>query len=285
MSRIENRVALLVLNYRGADDTLACLAAVGQLDPAPTQVIVIDNGSDDGSVERLRAVHPALDLRCNPRNLGYGAGQNAVLAELLDDGFDWIWLLNNDARPRPGALGRMLDAAAGDAQIGAVGARLLDAEPPHRLQTLGGGHVHWWRGRSREWNHDQAPSPDLDYLTGASLLLRCDALRQVGLFDERFFLYWEDVDLCLRLKQAGWVLAVAADAEVLHRQSASTGEGSAAKDRLINATAVKFFRKHGPLGGWPAILIGTAGRVGKRLLSGRFRQAAAVLRGVVGDGK
>lgn len=282
MSHIETRVALLVLNYRGVDDTLACLAAVGQLDPAPARVIVIDNGSDDDSVERLRAAHPTLDLRCNPRNLGYGAGQNAVLAELLDDGFDWIWLLNNDARPRQDALGRMLDAAARDARIGAVGARLLDADPPHGLQTLGGGHVHWWRGRSREWGRDREPKPELDYLTGASLLLRSAALRQVGLFDERYFLYWEDVDLCLRMKQAGWTLKVAADAEVLHRQSASTGEGSAAKDRLINAAAVKFFRKHGPLGGWPAILIGTAGRVGKRLLGGRFRQAAAVIRGVVG---
>ncbi len=276
-----NRVALVILNYRGADDTLACLAAVERLDRKPDRVVVIDNGSGDDSIERLRAAHPGLELCCNPRNLGYGAGQNAVLAELLEQELDWIWLLNNDAAPRPDALGRML-AAADRPDIGAVGARLLDADLPHRLQALGGGHVHWWRGSSREWNRDCPPTPELDYLTGACLLLRGSALRQVGLFDERYFLYWEDVDLCLRLKQAGWMLITATDAEVLHRQSASTGEGSAAKDRLINAAAVKFFRKHGPLGGWPAILIGSTGRVTKRLLRGQFREAAAVIRGVLG---
>lgn len=275
-----NRVAMVILNYRGADDTLACLDAVQQLDPGPIRRIVIDNGSDDDSVERLRGAAPGLELRCNPRNLGFGAGQNAVLTELLDADFDWIWLLNNDTRPRPDALGRMLAVAATDEHIGAVGARLLDAEPPHRLQAQGGGHVQWWRGSSREWSHDREPTPELDYLTGASLLLRADALRQIGLFDERFFLYWEDVDLCLRLKQANWRLGLAPDAEVLHRQSASTGPGSAAKDRLINAAAVKFFRKHGPWGGGPAILIGTLGRIGKRLLTGRFGEAWAVLRGV-----
>jgi len=280
-----SRVALVILNYRGGANTLTCIATVQQLEPGPARVIVIDNGSGDDSIDRLRAAHPELELRCNPRNLGFGAGQNAVLAELLEDGFDWIWLLNNDAAPRSTALGRMLASAAGDQRIGAVGSRLLDAAPPHRLQTLGGGHVHWWLGRSREWSQEHEPVPELDYLTGASLLLRASALRQVGLFDERFFLYWEDVDLCLRMKQEGWTLKVAADAEVLHRQSASTGEGSAAKDRLINAAAVKFFRKHGPLGGWPAIFVGTAGRVGKRLLGGRFGQAAAVLRGVIEDSR
>ena len=110
------------------------------------------------------------------------------------------------------------------------------------------------------------------------MLLRTEALRDVGLFDPRFFMYWEDVDLCLRLRAAGWKLAVADDAVIHHRQSTSTD--STAKDRLINASATRFFRKHAALGGWPAILIGTAARVARRLATGRLAHARAVLQGV-----
>jgi len=276
------RVVVVVLNFNGADDTLACLESLTAMQPAPGAVHVVDNASDDGSVRRIRDAFPQVRISVNRRNLGFGAGLGPLLEQLLEksrhDGPDWIWLLNNDTRVAPDALERLLEHARGRPDAGAVGARILDMEPPHAVQTWGGGRIAWWRGSSRHFTAEVADAR-LDYITGAAMLLRTAALRETGVFDPRFFLYWEDADLCLRLLQQGWKLTVAADAVVYHRLSGTTVAASAGKDALINASAVRFFRKHAPLGGSPAITIGTIARIARRLLRGDLEAARAVWRG------
>jgi GT2 family glycosyltransferase len=272
------RVAVVVLNHNGADDTIACLRSLSDLDAAPGRIQIVDNASTDDSVDRIRTALPEIDLSINATNLGFGAGLNPALERLLAGGWSWIWLLNNDATVRPDTLDRLLARAGRRADTGAVGARIVDAAPPHALQSLGGGTVGWWRGNSRHLRKPIAGTR-LDYLTGASLLLRGRALREIGLFDPRFFLYWEDVDLCLRLRAAGWHLTVADDAVVRHRLSAATGAVSAEKDALINASGVRFFRKHGRLGGWLPIVLGVAGRISRRALRGDLAAVRAVWRG------
>ncbi|MEX2497797.1 MAG: glycosyltransferase family 2 protein [Wenzhouxiangellaceae bacterium] len=282
MTEIEHlaeSVAVVVLNFNGADDTLACLESLGQMRPGPGTLLVVDNASDDDSVPRIRAAFPGAQVSVNESNLGFGGGLNPLLEDVIRDGHEWVWLLNNDTRVAPDALAQMLEHASAHPEAGAVGARILDMHPPYATQTWGGGRIAWWRGSSR---HCTAGTGDeqLDYITGASMLLRVAALQDAGLFDPRFFLYWEDVDLCLRLRRHGWRLTVAADAAVHHRLSGTTGEASAGKDELINASAVRFFRKHAPLGGWPAIVIGTTARIARRLLRGDLAAARAVWRGV-----
>ena len=273
-------VAVVLLNFNGADDTLACLESLAALASAPGAVHVVDNASEDDSVERIRQAFPSVNISVNAANLGFGAGLNPVLETLLAGGREWIWLLNNDTRVAPGALEALLAQARAHPDAGAVGACIVDMDPPHAVQTWGGGRIGWWRGNSR---HFTAPVADerLDYLTGAALLLRAGALRKIGLFDPQFFLYWEDADLCLRLRMAGWRLTVAPESVVRHRLSATIGEASPRKDELINASNFRFFRKHAPLGGWPAIVIGVAGRIGRRLLRGDLAATRAVWRGVI----
>jgi len=289
-------VAAVVLNYNGTDETLACLEALATLQPGPGTIHVVDNGSEDDPVARIRAAFPAVRVSINPTNLGFGAGLNPLLEQLLepespqDPGSpqdrgspqdpdsmppEWIWLLNNDTRVHSDTLARLLEHAAGHPDAGAVGAHIRDLDPPHATQTLGGARIGRWRGNSR---HFTAPIDDrqLDYITGAAMLLRSEALRDTGLFDPRFFLYWEDADLCIRLRARGWKLTACPDAVVDHRLSGTIG---ADKDELINASAVAFFRKHGPLGGWPAIIIGTGGRIARRLLRGDVEAARAVWHG------
>lgn len=273
-------VAVVVLNFNGADDTAACIESLAALRSPPGAIHVVDNASEDDSAERIRQAFPFVNVSVNASNLGFGAGLNPILDTLLNRGHDWIWLLNNDTRVEPGTLEALLAHARAHPDAGAVGACINDMDPPHALQTWGGGRVGMWRGHSR---HFTAPVPDerVDYLTGASVLLRAAALRETGVFDPRYFLYWEDVDLCLRLRAAGWTLTVAPNAVVQHRLSSSTGEASPRKDELINASAIRFFRKHGPLGGWPAIAAGVGGRIARRLLRGDFEAARAVWRGAL----
>jgi GT2 family glycosyltransferase len=207
------RVGIVVLNYRGADDTIACVNSLREL-TVPASVVVVDNASADGSVERIAAEAPEVELVVNDRNLGFAAGNNAGIERALAAGAEFVWVLNNDTTVGPGTLAAMLDAAAGDGRIGAVGAVIHSADRRDEVLTWGGGSVSRWTGRTRD---AQGPGDRVDYLTGASVLLRADALRDVGLFDDRFFFTWEDVDLCIRLRDRGWRIVVADQAPVWHR--------------------------------------------------------------------
>jgi GT2 family glycosyltransferase len=265
-----------VLNYNGAADTIACLDSLAALDTAPSAIVVVDNASSDNSVAAIRMAHSGVELVANAENLGFGAGQNAELERLVSSGFDWIWLVNNDLRVRPDSLGQLLEFVARHPGMGAVGTCIHDVEQPDSVLAIGGGTVNHWLGRS---SHVRRRGRRPDYITGASMLLNARALAQVGLFNADYFMYWEDVDLCRRLDAAGWSIGVAESAVVWHRHSASVGGEGALKDRLINASAVGYFSRHAPLGGWPAIVFGSLLRILLRLSTGRWREAGAVWRG------
>ena len=274
------RVAAVIVDWNGADLTRACLRALGDVRHDGTlDVVLVDNGSDDPAEVAGLADPPRVRVVRLPRNVGFGAGSNAGIRAALDSGAEWIWLLNNDAEPEPGALAAMLAEGASDPAIGAVGC-ILDESVPGGPRTLvyGGGSVHFASGLPR---HHETPVPieRVDYLCAASLLVRTGALARIGLFDERFFLYWEDADLCFRLRAAGFRLAVAARAVVRHRAHATQTLASPGWDRHFTRSAVLFFRKHATRPALP-IAVSTAGRLVKRLAAGRLANARAVLDGL-----
>jgi GT2 family glycosyltransferase len=242
MSPRPDRVGVVVLNYRGVDDTIACVESLAELD-VPARVIVVDNGSADGSAERLAAL-PGIELIVNDRNLGFAAGNNVAIERLLEADVDYVWVLNNDTRVASTSLRELLAVAAAGPRVGAVGAVIYDMASPGRVLTWGGGAVSRWTGRTRD-----ARSGDdrVDYLTAASLLLRSDALRDVGLFDTRYFFTWEDVDLCARLRDRGWAIAVAARAHVWHRWGGTLAPLAPQRLREHAAGLVVYMRAHSPV--------------------------------------
>lgn len=237
------RVAIIVLNWNGWRDTLECLASVRALDYPNFEVILVDNGSTDESVSRLQAANPEITLIEAEENRGFSGGNNLGIRYAMDQGARFVWLLNNDTRPDSGALSTLVDVAAADPNVAAVGSVLYSLENPDRVQAWGGGWVSLWWGVAGH-HRSAVRLDDLHYLTGASLLLRCDALAEVGLLDEAFFLYWEDTDLSFRLRHAGWKLAVAPRSRVLHRQSASTAGNYALYQARYETAAAQFFRRH-----------------------------------------
>lgn len=274
------QVAIILLNWHGWRDTLECLASLEKLDYPNHRVLVVDNASTDDSVERIQAVYPDIPLIVNERNLGFGGGCNVGIRKSLEDGADYIWLLNNDTKAELHALTAMVEVAEADPKVGAVGSVLYYMDEPEKVQAWGGGYINFWLGVSRH-HFVLAPENRLHYLTGASLLLRREALEQVGLFDEEFFMYWEDTDLGFRLRKGGWRLAVAEGSCIWHKESASLGKKSPLLDQYFNASAVRFFRKHAPLPAFP-ILIGVGGRMVKRLILGDWKRASCVLKGACG---
>jgi GT2 family glycosyltransferase len=278
----QERVAVVVLNWNGWPETLACLESLRLLDVVP-RVFVVDNGSIDGSADRIRGNTPWARLVQLSSNRGFGGGMNAGIAAALHQApwIDYVWLLNNDTLTTRSTLSRMVALADSDRRIGIVGSRLVDADGSGRVQAMGGGTINRWLGTTSTYL--RASSNACDHLVGASLLVRRSLLRQIGGFDERYFFYLEDTDLSLRAKRAGWRLAVAQDATVIHRRGASVSNGSTSPSRrsdfyLARSSAI-FVSSLGLPWKITAIPLRLAGMLANRLVRSQADRVIPIIRG------
>ena len=209
-------VCAVILNWNRSSETLACLDALGPDVP----VVVVDNGSYAEAVEQLRVARPDVPLLALGRNLGYAGGNNAGIQWALERGFEWVLLLNDDAILAPGALEALLAQAQADPRAGFAGPLVLHAEPEGMIQSAGGLVDARWRPSHRA--QDQAnrgqfvATEPVDWITGCAILARAEMIRQVGMLDERFFMYEEELEWCLRAKQAGWKVLFVPQARLTH---------------------------------------------------------------------
>lgn len=234
------RLLVVTINWNAHDATARLLHSLQAQDGVGFEVAVVDNGSTDGSLEQLRREFPHVQFLALPFNAGFGAGNNVALRQAMDRGIPYVLLINNDAVPEPGALASLAAHLEADSGAGAAGAVVLDDHVETRIQAWGGGRIHPWLGWAR---HNRSAADPLEFITGAALLLRTEALRQTGLFDERFFLYWEDVDLCFRLRKAGWRLRVS-EARIRHAESFTTGRNPRLRSFHSGRSLVLFMNKH-----------------------------------------
>ncbi|MEI8158091.1 MAG: glycosyltransferase family 2 protein [Burkholderiales bacterium] len=268
------RVTAVILNWNGWQDTIACVASLHLMTGIVCRILVVDNGSTDGSVAHIEAAFPGAEVLQTGVNLGFGGGCNAGIRHALAAGADFVWLVNSDATVAPGALAALVRVAERNPVMGAVGSVVFEAGSADQVQLWGGGRVNLWLGRSV---HCVAPGR-VDFISGASMLLRRAALEDVGLFDEAyFFMYWEDTDLGFRLRKSGWQLAVAADSFLWHKESASLGFGNPVLDAYATRSCVRFLRRHAPM---PKLSVGLMliRMLVKRLLLGRPDRLSAVWR-------
>lgn len=267
---------MVVLNWNGWRDTERCLASLQESDYENLQVIVVDNGSSDNSVDKIRTNFPDLCIIASEANLGFGGGNNLGITKALSEGSEYVWLLNNDTLVYPNTLTELVRLAARSPRAGAIGSVLLHMNDPKKVQAWGGGWVNLLTGATGHFVTDVVQDK-IDYLTAASILLRVSALEAVGLFDEDFFMYWEDADLSFRLRNAGWILLVAKNALVLHKETGSSVRGSAQLDYYYHRSANTFMRKHSPVPLFPQFL-STGWRVMRRLARAEWDRVAAIWR-------
>jgi GT2 family glycosyltransferase len=272
------RVVVVVLNWNGWPDTVACLKSLQKQTYSDFEVLVVDNDSSDNSVAEIKKAIPDVDLLQSGANLGFGGGCNVGIRRALAAGADYVWLINSDAIADGYALSALVGCANRNDAVASVGSVVYEADRVDHIQLWGGGRVRLWSGQCQ----NQRVAAPLDFISGASVLLRSAAIKKVGLFDEStFFMYWEDTDLAFRLREAGWELAVAEDSRVWHKQFTSLGEGSPLLDQYFTRSGVRFLRRYAPI---PFISVSLLlfRMLAKRLLSGQFARAFAVLRGFVG---
>jgi len=269
----------VLLNWNGWKDTVECLSSLQKLEYGNNRALVVDNGSTNDSVQHIRAQFPQVEIIEMGKNLGFAGGCNAGIRAAIDRGAKYVWLLNNDTTMDPGALRAMVEMAEADSRLGAVGSVIYDMHPPHRVQAWGGGRINLWFGRSSHCTKE-ASGNELDYLTGASLLLRREALEDVGLLDEGFFMYWEDADQCFRLRKAGWKLGVACESHVRHKESASLGKTNSTFDLYVWTSMVRFCVRHARLP-FLAVVIAAARMISKRILHLELSRAMRLCRAIV----
>lgn len=236
------------------------------------QIVVCDNGSSDGSIERLKewaggklevesaateAGHrwayrpvpkpvpfaeydfsggkrnfqendPALVFIQTGANLGYAGGNNVGMEYALQQGdVDYIWILNNDTVVERQTLGLMVAQAERNSKIAIVGSKLLQYHSPHTIQALGGGRIdhRWGRdeqiGRGKDARSHQDEDFELEHVVGASMLVRTAAILDIGLIEESYFLYREETDWCIRMRENGWSLMYCSGAIVWHKEGGS----------------------------------------------------------------
>jgi GT2 family glycosyltransferase len=271
-------VACVVLNWNGWQDTIDCLAALKASAYTNLRIVVVDNGSSNDSVARIRAAHPDVTLLESNLNLGFAGGNNIGIRHALGNGAEYVWLLNNDTKPAPSALSALVSKALTDKRIGAVGSICYYANAPSRVQAWGGSRVNLWIGYSR-LAVQPCPEESLDSLNGASILVSRNAFESAGLLDAGFFLYWEDTEFSIRLRKHKWKLGVAPGSHVLHKVNASTGGNKIALDRFFTASGLRILRLHAPVPPL-SLLLFAAMRLIKRLGQLEFARCRSVWAGI-----
>jgi N-acetylglucosaminyl-diphospho-decaprenol L-rhamnosyltransferase len=248
-------IAVVVVSFNTRDRLDACLESV--LDERPSSVVVVDNASTDGSADSVRTRHPDVLLQANTVNVGYGAAANRGVAACAEP---YVVLLNADTRLREGALAALGAELDEHESVAVVAPRLLNEDGtiqgscfqfPAPLETtlrttfLGSVVDRIPRLRHR---YRYAYSPDapqrVPWALGAALAIRREAFTTAGGFDESFFLYSEEVDLCYRLAVSGWETRFTPSAEVVHAGGASTDERAVEMEVLRYAATRRFYRKH-----------------------------------------
>lgn len=217
------RVAIIVLNWNGADDTLHCLASLQHAQCRAWQIIVLDNGSADDSLTRLQQAQSVLGftLLHSPVNLGYAGGNNLCIQHALAHGADYCWLLNNDTLVDANVLAGLIEVAA-DPHCGIVSPAIYFEADRNRVQFFLGrmdwslGRVHYTSHRDEAQAWQQPHAKNL-ILWGTAWLLSRRVIERVGLLDETLFAYWEDVDYSLRCSHAGLYNRALTELRVYHR--------------------------------------------------------------------
>ena len=233
------KLLVILVNYNTSELLLKCLESLEKQNiDVDYRVVVVDNNSQDGGVERLHKEYSDVTVIHNTTNGGYAKAVNQAIREFNSD---YIMLLNPDIKVKPGSIEHMLDFMKKTPDAGIVGGKLLnpDGTLQYSCRTFYTLPVILWRrtflgklfpnskilSRHLMLNWDHHSVREVDWMLGACLMIRRSALKEVGLMDERFFLYFEDVDWCYRMKKGGWKVYYLPDAEMVHDHQRQSAQG------------------------------------------------------------
>jgi GT2 family glycosyltransferase len=243
------KVCVLILNRDRRHDTLACLESLLPNDYPNLDVVLLDNASSDGSAAAVRAAYPqTVTVIETGGNLGYAAGNNVGLDWARRHGADYALLLNEDTIVDPTFLGRLADVAEQRPDVAFLGPLVYHHDEPQVIQSAGGLISGDWRTSHRGQNEPdtgQYTSPfEADWVTGCAILVRMRVVDQVGPLDPAFFIYSEEVDWCVRAREAGFKGLVVPAARIWHKGVRRDYAPSPRVTYLSARNHLRLLRKH-----------------------------------------
>jgi len=216
------KVCIVLVNWNQREDIINCLESLFNLKYNNYQIVVFDNGSVDNSVEEIKKKYPSVEIFENRINLGYVGANNIAINWAIEEGYDYIFLVNSDTVIHPYTLNELVTYMDKDKKCGVAGPQIRYYNAPDRL-CFAGGKFNLRTGRGCHIGEgnlvgfiDSSPYA-CDFITGCAMLLRVSALKEIGLFDENIFMYCEDIDLCLRFKKSSWKVILVPNGIVWHK--------------------------------------------------------------------
>jgi GT2 family glycosyltransferase len=265
------KVGIVILNWNGQKDTLECLESFKDIksEKFTPLFVVVDNASADDSVivlkKYLKKFKSQNVLLVNSENLGFSGGNNVGIKYAVDEGSDFVLVLNNDTYVEEHFLDELINAAEKDKKAGLLSPKIYFARGfeyhKERYKENELGKIIWYAGGTMDWNNVLGANygvddldvgqyhkvTETDFATGACVLIRRETIEQTGYFDEKYFLYMEDADLSERAKKNGWKVLFVPEAKIWHKVSQSSGIGSALNDYYITRNRLLFGMKYAPL--------------------------------------
>lgn len=251
------RVAIVVVNWNGKDVLRECLESIFLLEHPIAEVIVVDNGSEDGSVEMMeREYAQRVTVIRNATNRGAPPARNQGMRHAVQASMDFVFCLDNDLTVAPDAIGLLIEVIARDPRIVMAGALIFHQDRPNVIFSA--GHIINWTqnlvgtlGQNQEMRGQFRDIWDVDYVGSGAVLVRTDYIREHGVFDESYIGYgYEDTEYGYRAKCLGFRVVCCADARVWHRPHTGIGRYTFRKKYLETRNAVRFIKRYGTIANW-----------------------------------
>lgn len=281
---MDKLVYLIILNWNGWQDTIECVESSMKLTYSNFRILIVDNGSSDGSESILRGRFPNIEFIQTAENLGFAGGNNVGMRYALEHDADYVWLLNNDTVVDPAALSELVKVADKKATTAIVGSKIYYFYEPNKIWFAGGN----WRKNKLFASHRGDGEIDfgqydevceVDYITGCSLLIKSSVIKEVGMMDESYFLYWEEVDWNATVFKKGRKILYVPSSLVWHKISASIKNQTHIQAYYYIRNALLFFQKHEPKRLLP-LFINIVLNVRSLYQSGRKDMANSYIKGV-----
>ncbi|MGQ0793466.1 MAG: glycosyltransferase family 2 protein [Deltaproteobacteria bacterium] len=216
------KVAIVIVTWNKRDFVLSLLGSLKDLNYENFDTLVVDNASTDGTAESIRAEFPAVELIVNPKNLGGTGGFNTGMRRAVEKGgYEFIWLLDNDASVEKETLAALVQSMRSDPKAGIIGSMIMEADRESIVEL--GAFIEWnagtWRANLRNEKARDLKLQDaveVDYVAACSALVRTEVIRKIGVMDERYFIHWDDIDLSLRAKAAGYRIKASPASRAYH---------------------------------------------------------------------